>query len=127
MRYLSEIERKSALELAYDAISWAVSHRILPKPIPGAGAFAEPRGVFVTLYLEEKLQGCIGVVEARESLGDGIVRCAISAALGDPRFCPLQLDQPPRLQIEISFLAPEADLAGICARGAPRSLNLAPR
>ena len=39
-------------------------------------------------------------------LGEAIVRCAVSAALEDPRFSPLKATQLEELDIEISVLSP---------------------
>lgn len=109
MPYLSEAQRRAALQLARTTIVDAVSHHKLPEVFPSEGVFAEKRGVFVTIHRNQKLQGCIGVVEAKEPLGEAIVRCAASAALEDPRFAPLKPDQLSGLNIEISLLsAPES-------------------
>jgi AmmeMemoRadiSam system protein A len=105
MPFLSEAERRSALQLARTAVIETVSHRRLPGHIPLDGIFAEHRGVFVTLRLHGRLQGCIGVVEPEEPLGDAIVRCAAGAALEDPRFAPMRKDQLGELTIEISLLS----------------------
>ena len=94
------------LDLAGRAIREAVQHRKVLEVIPREGVFCEPRGVFVTLYVRGRLQGCIGVTEPSESLGEAIVRCAVSAALEDPRFTPLQEPQLEELGIEISLLSP---------------------
>jgi AmmeMemoRadiSam system protein A len=51
------------------------------------------------------LQGCIGLIEASEPLGEAIVRCAASAALEDPRFAPMMPEQLAELSIEISLLS----------------------
>ncbi len=88
MPSLSEADRRAALQLARTAVVEAVSQRKLPDAFPREGAFAKPRGVFVTLHVRNRLQGCIGVIEANEPLGEAIVRCAASAALEDPRFSP---------------------------------------
>ena len=63
------------------------------------------RGVFVTLEVHGNLRGCIGVVEARDPLGESIVHCAQGAAFRDPRFTPLRAEEIPGLQIEISVLS----------------------
>lgn len=73
--------------------------------------FAERRGVFVTLHVRGRLQGCIGVVEPNEPLGDAIVRCAASAALEDPRFAPMRAEQLAELSIEISLLSVPAPIS----------------
>jgi uncharacterized protein len=106
MQSLSEADRRAALQLARTAVVEAVSHRKLPDTFPRGGVFAERRGVFVTLHVRNRLQGCIGVIEANEPLGEAIVRCAASAALEDPRFAPMRADQLSELSIEISLLSP---------------------
>src|SRR5947199_10556343 len=106
MPSLSEADRRAALQLARTAVVDAVSHRKLPDVFLREGAFAERRGVFVTLHVRDRLQGCIGVIEAKEPLGEAIVRCAASAALEDPRFAPMKQEQLDELSIEISLLSP---------------------
>src|SRR5215467_15460171 len=93
MPCLSEAEQRAALELARKAIVEAVSSRRLPDLIPRQGIFSERCGLFVTLHVRGRLQGCIGVTETQEMLGEAIVRCAVSAALEDPRFSPLKATQ----------------------------------
>lgn len=110
MPSLCEAEQRSALELARRAVTEAVFHRKLPDHIPGDGIFAQPCGVFVTLHVDGRLHGCIGVIEAHDPLGGAIVRCAASAALEDPRFAPLRAEQLGALSIEISLLSPLAPI-----------------
>ena len=105
MPSLSEAEQRAALELARTAVVEAVLYRRLPDAIPRDGIFAERRGVFVTLHLRGSLQGCIGVTDPSETLGEAIVRCAASAAVEDPRFSPTQAEQLEDLRVEISFLS----------------------
>ena len=111
MPSLSEADRRTALQLARTAVVEAVSHRRFPDVFPCEGTFAERHGVFVTLHVCNRLQGCIGVIEANEPLGEAIVRCAASAALEDPRFAPLRMDQLGELSIEISLLSPMEPIA----------------
>jgi AmmeMemoRadiSam system protein A len=111
MPSLSEADRRAALQLARLAVVEAVAHRKLPDVFPREGIFAEPRAVFVTLHVGKRLQGCIGVIEANEPLGEAIVRCAASAALEDPRFPPMKADQLGGLSIEISLLSPMEPIA----------------
>jgi AmmeMemoRadiSam system protein A len=105
MLCLSEAERQAALELARQAIREAVLHRGLPDVIPSEGVFSERCGVFVTLHVQGRLQGCIGVTEPSEPLGQAIVRCSVGAALEDPRFTPLKESQLEELNVEISLLS----------------------
>jgi uncharacterized protein len=110
MPFLSEADRRYALQLARTAVQEAVSRGKLPDHIPTEGVFAELRGVFVTLHVAGRLQGCIGVVEAQEPLGEAIVRCAAGAALEDPRFAPIRAEQLDSLTIEISLLSPPSPI-----------------
>ncbi|HKV61006.1 MAG TPA: AmmeMemoRadiSam system protein A [Candidatus Acidoferrum sp.] len=105
MPFLSEADRRAALHLARTAVTEAVTHRKLLEGSPREGVFAERRGVFVTLQVSNRLQGCIGVIEGKEPLGQAIVHCAASAALEDPRFAPMKADQLEDLSIEISLLS----------------------
>ncbi len=68
--------------------------------------FQEKAAAFVTLHLDGQLRGCIGYVEARESLLDTLKSLAISAAFKDTRFSPLTLYELPKIDIEISVLSP---------------------
>lgn len=111
MPSLSEADRRAALQLARAAVVEAVANRKLPDVFPHEGIFAERRGVFVTLHVRNRLQGCIGVIEANDPLGEAIVRCATSAALEDPRFAPMRTDQLGELSIEISLLSPMEPIA----------------
>ena len=109
MPSLSDSDRSALLDLAHQAVVEAVSGRTIPE-IPTEGVFAEKRGVFVTLHVQHQLRGCIGVVEAQEPLGEAIVRCAASAALQDPRFPPLSIDELHDLEIELSLLSAPAPI-----------------
>lgn len=111
MPSLSEAERSFALQLARSTVVEAVFHRKLPSTILSDGIFAQRRGVFVTLYVRGRLQGCIGVVEPDEPLGHAIVRCAASAALEDLRFTPMRAEQLGDLSIEISLLSVPAPVS----------------
>lgn len=104
MPSLSEADRDLLLEMARQAIAEAVSYQKRTVIIP-PGTFSEKQGVFVTLLIRGRLRGCIGVVEAYEPLRDALVRCAVSAALQDPRFSPVRPEEVADLRIEISLLS----------------------
>jgi AmmeMemoRadiSam system protein A len=67
---------------------------------------ARRAGAFVTLHRLGRLRGCIGHIEATEPLAETVIRCAVSAALHDPRFDPTSREEIPDLEIEISILTP---------------------
>jgi uncharacterized protein len=106
MPSLSEADRRAALELARKTVVEAVSRGRFPDSIPREGFFSERRGVFVTLHVRGRLQGCIGLTDPSELLGEAIVRCSASAALEDPRFAPMKEVQLGELSVEISLLSP---------------------
>lgn len=61
-------------------------------------------GTFVTLKKNGQLRGCIGNLQASESVEDGVRRNAISAAFHDSRFSPLAADELSEIEIDISVL-----------------------
>lgn len=71
-------------------------------------ALEEKRGVFVTLetYPERELRGCIGYPEPTHSISEALVDSAISAAVRDPRFPPLELGELASIIIEVTVLSP---------------------
>jgi AmmeMemoRadiSam system protein A len=106
MHCLSENDRDNILALTRQAVTEAVTQKRLLCEIPENDLFELPCGVFVTLHVAGKLRGCIGVIQPKEPLGGSIARCAFSAALEDPRFSPMQSEELPKLEIEISLLSP---------------------
>ena len=63
-------------------------------------------GVFVTLYLHDRLRGCIGRFSSTSTLYSTIREMAESAAFSDPRFTPLSAKEAPKVEIEVSVLSP---------------------
>jgi AmmeMemoRadiSam system protein A len=63
-------------------------------------------GAFVTLRMNGHLRGCIGYPEPDLPLIDVIERCALSAAISDPRFPPLTPEEWSGIDLEVSVLGP---------------------
>jgi len=105
MSPLLDNERRALLGIARRAVVEAVEHARLLEVAPLAGALAYPSGVFVTLRRRARLRGCIGQVEAVEPLGQAVARCAMAAALDDPRFNPVRPHELAELEIEISAIS----------------------
>jgi len=63
-------------------------------------------GVFVTLTENGELRGCIGSLSASQPLYLCVRDMAVEAAVGDPRFAPLSLQDLKNVSIEISVLSP---------------------
>lgn len=98
-------EQRAMLALARSAILGAFTSKSPGTSASDPACYSLYRGVFVTVHVAGKLRGCIGVIEARETLRESIVHCAESAAFHDRRFAPLRANEVDGLQIEISVLS----------------------
>lgn len=73
-----------------------------------AGILATELASFVTLQRAGDLRGCVGSLEPKGPLAQGVSIMAYHAAFRDSRFPPLATDELAQLQIEVSILsAPE--------------------
>lgn len=106
MLSLSEEDRRAILVAARQGVVYAVQHGHSGPAISNLGIFAQPCGLFVTLHVNARLRGCIGMIDARDTLGENLARCAADAALHDPRFSPLGAQELEQLEIEVSLLSP---------------------
>jgi AmmeMemoRadiSam system protein B/AmmeMemoRadiSam system protein A len=73
-------------------------------------AFKAKTGTFVTLTIGKELRGCIGSLEGREPIIDGVKHNALNAAFHDPRFSPLSKKELDKTHIEVSILTEPAPL-----------------
>ena len=64
---------------------------------------------FVTVYVNNKLHGCIGDYVATEPLYRNIVKNAVNAAFADFRFPPVSIEELPKLKTEVSVLTPPCE------------------
>lgn len=97
-------ERKMLLQIAHEAILAHVEGRDISFPAPSPH-LAEPRGVFTTIYSNQKLRGCVGFPIATFALFKAVAETARAAASEDPRFAPVSLPEARRLRIAISVLS----------------------
>jgi hypothetical protein len=101
-----EDERKLLLELARKSLAAAAGGEKAPAVPAGISEnLRQPRACFVTLTIDGQLRGCIGSLVPEEPLAEAVVRRARSAALEDPRFSPVTLDEAKQIHIEISVLS----------------------
>ncbi len=97
------------VRLARDAIRRYLESGEVKVP-PGEFDDAPARGVFVSLHErsgdeEDALRGCVGSVRPREqTLAREIARSAVAAAVADPRFPPLRLDEVDDLEVTVYLL-----------------------
>lgn len=62
-------------------------------------------GVFVSIKKEGRLRGCIGTIQAvQKSIAEEIIENAVSAAVKDPRFSPIEQDELDKLTISVDVL-----------------------
>lgn len=114
---MDESNERLLLRLARDTVS-----RVLRSPRAGRPSASdlgidadalplelwEKRAVFVTLTLRSSgaLRGCIGEIEPVRPLWQAVMRRAVDAAFGDPRFPPLAPEEFSNIRFEISVLTP---------------------
>lgn len=109
---LNSIERNILLRIARESITDAVNHRqiseikldTLPDSLKNIGAS------FVTLTKHGDLRGCIGALEAYQSLAQDVQDHAIAAATEDYRFSPVGPSELAEIHIEISYLTEPQNL-----------------
>lgn len=118
MALLDDGAKKSLLHCARHAIARAIGVTPVTAPIPNPQSLITDlsdfrAGAFVTLRIRGTLRGCIGYPEPELRLVDVIERCAVSAALADPRFPPLGADEWEDIDLELSVLGPIESVSDI--------------
>ncbi len=78
---------------------------IAPGDVPEE--FLKKAGTFVSLKKAGALRGCIGTFEpACSNIAEETIHNAISAAVRDPRFEPVKLDEIPLIKFSVDVLSP---------------------
>jgi len=79
----------------------------LPKALQDYPELTKNTATFITLTkgTDEQLRGCIGSLEAYQPLYKDIISNAQAAALHDPRFKALTLEEFKNIKIEVSILS----------------------
>ncbi len=113
MRQLDEAERRALLSVARRAIEAAICRDPIPPADPAGlpAGLAEPAAAFVTLHEAGDVRGCIGELRFELPVWINVHDAAIAAALDDPRFPPLGLDELPLVDLEVSVLQPPVEIA----------------
>jgi AmmeMemoRadiSam system protein A len=71
-----------------------------------ADPLQERCGVFVTLLVDGKLNGCVGTLSPNEPVGAAVARLAWNAAFADPRLPQLKPSDYELLTVKVSLLSP---------------------
>ncbi|MGY8815843.1 MAG: AmmeMemoRadiSam system protein B [Gammaproteobacteria bacterium] len=109
---LNEAQQKLLLDIAYSSIEYGFinTEPLIPHLNKYPQVFTEPRGLFVTLTLNDDLRGCIGNLEAVNSLAIAAAKNAYNAAFCDPRFSKLSKTEFNDIKLGISVLSPKKEI-----------------
>jgi AmmeMemoRadiSam system protein A len=110
---LSYQDRKTLMLIARQALQEAfkdlptspLDYNRLPPILMEDGA------TFVTITINGELRGCVGTLEAYQPLAEDVREHTLAAAFKDYRFPPLQPEELPDVEIEISRLTKPKPLA----------------
>lgn len=101
-------ETELLLGIAHNAITGMLDNR--SDTLPDKNSLTEnvkrPFGVFVSVYIDNKLRGCIGRLETTEMLFQTVHNMAKAAAMHDTRFEPVSKEEIDSMSVEISILTP---------------------
>lgn len=123
---LTKEQGRLLLTLARSTLHQLVDREPVADPgrtLPDDPVLQTPCGVFVTLKKNHRLRGCIGTLEGREPLAQGVRTYAEHAAFHDPRFAPLSAGELDQVTIEVSVLTPPQPLAYTDVKDLPALLR----
>lgn len=103
---LNKEERKKLLEIARKSIEAYLKSGKKLELSEKDPLLLKEMGAFVTLNKNGELRGCIGNLIGKKPLYLTVRDMAVEAALSDPRFSPVTLEELKDLDIEISVLSP---------------------
>ena len=109
--HLTNSEGKFLVALAREAVTTKIKKgKTIQPPDNTPKQLFEYAGVFVTINTvcnnKKKLRGCIGYPYPTHVLVEALIDSAINAALHDPRFLPINIDELNNLIFEVSILTP---------------------
>lgn len=109
---LSFEEKQKLLQIARETLLREICGELVPAldiaTLPEN--LRQPGATFVTLTRKGELRGCVGALEAYQSLAEDVSEHALAAATQDYRFPPVSPYEVPELEIEISRLTPPQPL-----------------
>ncbi len=107
---LNDEEKSELLRIARTVIESRAEGKPAPNISTASPKLVEKHGAFVCIHKRGALRGCIGSLQADEALYKTVEEMAEAAAFRDPRFRPVQEDELPYLDLEISVLTPMVEI-----------------
>ena len=108
---LDSSDRRALLEATYAAIHrWQQTGKRESRMAVGSPALQRRCGVFVSVYRNNELLGCVGESEGGSRLSEVVPDLVLAAALDDPRFPTLKRTDT-GIEIRISILTPMKRIA----------------
>ena len=113
--HLTEEEEMSLLEIARASIyeNLNFSDPTFAKKSKISQALKKATGVFISVYCDSELRGCIGRIESSIPLYESVKELAVNAAFHDARFRSVTLEEIKDTRIEISVLTPLKRISSI--------------
>ena len=106
MRQLPASDQQRLLKIARESVEAHLRQQEFHAPETLEGLLAENHGAFVSIHKGNELRGCIGNLSPTLTLSRTVADCAVAAAVEDPRFPPLTVDELEKVEFEISVLSP---------------------
>jgi uncharacterized protein len=111
---LSAKQQQLLITLVWQVLHSAVKTGALVLPVaPDSAQLNKLAASFVTLYVDEKLRGCIGTCHASIPLWQDVCQHSYSSAFEDWRFNPLTEAELTRLSFDISILSTLQPMANL--------------
>lgn len=113
---ITDKDKADLIQLAKESIQYFFSKgdRLIPQKKKYSSILNIPCGAFVSIYLNDELNGCIGRMSVeKDPLVNVIADLAISSAFYDNRFPPIQEHDMNQLEIEISVITPMKEIKSI--------------
>jgi AmmeMemoRadiSam system protein A len=91
-------------EIVRNAIDKSFDEKLFEPDAATKKKYGKKLACFVTLTINGELRGCVGSLEAEKPLWEDVRDNALHAAFDDYRFKPLELEDLPKIHIEVSIL-----------------------
>ncbi len=102
---LNQNQQKELLKIARETLEFYLRNKKIPKIKVEDAALQKKLGVFVTLRKKGQLRGCIGEFETKKPLYQLVQDKVVDAAIHDPRFPLIKLEELKEIEIEISVIS----------------------